>query len=71
MGSCDSSYFSSLGVSADDFADFFVICLPLRLLSRLNRCVWMMRVFLFGMSMVMCLADFMDITSNAIRSGGI
>jgi hypothetical protein len=52
MGFCDSSDFSSLGVSADGFAEIFV-CLPLRLLSRLIRCVWMMRGFFFGMSMVM------------------
>jgi hypothetical protein len=50
---CDSSDFSSFRISADDFADFFVIYLPLRLLSRLIRSDWMMRVFLFGMSMVM------------------
>jgi hypothetical protein len=37
MGFCDSFEFSSLGISADDFADVFVICLQLRLLSRLMR----------------------------------
>jgi hypothetical protein len=66
MGFCDSSDFSSLGVSADDFAVFFfVICRPL--------CVWIIRDYLLDMSMVMsrCLAAFMRITSNAIGSDGI
>jgi hypothetical protein len=36
MGFCDSSYFSSLGICPDGF---FVICLPLRLLSCLIRSV--------------------------------
>jgi hypothetical protein len=46
MGFCDSSDFSSLGISAHDFSDFFcVLSSPLRLLSRLIRCVWMIRVF--------------------------
>jgi hypothetical protein len=70
MGFCDSSDFSSVGISHDDFADFFVICLPFMLLSRLIRSVWMMRVFHFGMSMVMSFLPLLW-ASKAIGSDGI
>jgi hypothetical protein len=70
-GFCDSSDFSSLGIRVLAptifLIFFFVTCLPLRLLPRLIRCVWMGFYFRHVESDE-CLAAFMG-TQCIIKTG--